>query len=40
MSDKELKKYIINMVNQIDNPVFLKYIFNYAHKFFIKRSGK
>lgn len=40
MSNEEYKKYIIEMIQKINNPEHLKRIFNYVHKFFIRRTGK
>lgn len=40
MENEEYKCYIIEMVKKIDNNYFLKRIFNYVHKYFIKRTGE
>ena len=40
MNSEELKKYIIEMVQKIDDTESLKRIFNYVHKFFIRKTGK
>lgn len=40
MSNKEYKKYIIEMLDKIDDNEHLKRIFNYVHKYFIKKAGK
>ena len=40
MSNEEYKEYIIEMIQKINNPEHLKRIFNYVHKFFIRRTGK
>jgi hypothetical protein len=38
--DKETyKKFIIEMVNKIENLSHLKRIYDYVHKFFIWRTG-
>lgn len=36
MTNEEYKKYIHDMVEQIDDNVILKFIFQYVHKYFIK----
>lgn len=36
----DYKKYIIEMVKQIDDISYLKRIYDYVHKFFIRRTGK
>ena len=38
MSNEEYKEYIIEMIQKINNPEHLKRIFNYVHKFFIRRG--
>ncbi len=40
MSNKEYQKYIIEMIKKIDNNQHLKRIFNYVHKYFIRRTGE
>ena len=40
MNSEEFKKYIIEMVQKIDDTESLKRIFNYVHKFFIRKTGK
>ena len=40
MSNKEYKKYIIEMLDKIDDNEHLKRIFNYVHKYLIKKAGK
>ena len=40
MSNEEYKEYIIEMIQKINNPEHLKRIFNYVHKFFIRRTGR
>lgn len=40
MSNKEYQKYIIEMIQKIDNNQNLKRIFNYVHKYFIRRTGE
>lgn len=40
MGNEEYKKCIVAMLEQIDNSEHLKRIFNYVHKFFIKRTGE
>lgn len=34
------KKYIIEMVDKIDDISYLKRIYAYVHKFFIRRTGE
>lgn len=36
MNNEEYKKYIIEMIQKIDNDQHLKRIFNYTHKYFIE----
>lgn len=36
MTNEEYKKYIHDMVEQINNNLILKFIFQYTHKYFIK----
>lgn len=36
----DYKKYIIEMVEQINNQTHLKRIYDYIHKFFIRRTGE
>lgn len=40
MNNEEFKQYIIEMVRKIDDQESLKRIFNYVHKFFIRKTGK
>ena len=40
MNNEEYKKYIIEMIQRIDDNQHLKRIFNYVHKYFIRRTGK
>lgn len=40
MSNEEYKEYIIEMIQKINNLEHLKRIFNYVHKFFIRRTGR
>lgn len=40
MSNEEYKKYIVEMLDKINNNEHLKRIFNYVHKFYIKIAGK
>lgn len=40
MSNEKYKKYIIEMVQKIDNNRYLERIYNYVHRFFIKRTGE
>lgn len=40
MDNKEYKRCIIEMVKKIDNTLFLKRIFDYVHKYFIKKTGE
>ena len=40
MSGEEYKRYIIEMVQKIDDSKYLERIYNYVHKFFIRRTGK
>ena len=38
MSNGSYKKHIIEMVQKIDNSKYLERIFNYVHRFFIKKD--
>lgn len=38
MDNTKYKKYIIEMVQKIDNKEFLERIYNYVHRFFIKED--
>ena len=40
MDNEKYKEYIIDMVISIDNNKFLERIYNYVHKFFIRRTGE
>lgn len=40
MNNEKYKSYIIEMVKKIDNTKYLERIYNYVHKFFIKRTGE
>lgn len=40
MSNEEYKKYIFKMLEQIDNNEHLKRIFDYVHKYFLRRTGE
>ena len=40
MNKKERKELIVKMVEQIEDDIFLKRIFDYVHKYFIRRTGK
>lgn len=40
MKKEEYKKYIIEMVQKIENVEHLERIFNYVHRFFIRRTGE
>lgn len=40
MNNEEYKKYIMEMLTKIDDNQHLKRIFNYVHKYFIRRTGK
>lgn len=40
MSNEKYKKYIIEMVQKIDDSKYLERIYNYVHRFFIKRTGE
>lgn len=40
MDNEEYKKYIIEMIQHIDDNQHLKRIFNYVHKYFIRRTGE
>ena len=40
MDNESYKKYIIEMVQKIDNNKYLERIYNYVHKYFIRRTGK
>lgn len=40
MNQEKYKQYIIEMIQKIDNIKDLERIFQYVHKFFIKRTGE
>lgn len=40
MDSEKYKKYIIEMVEKIDNIEFLKRIYDYVHKYFIRKTGE
>lgn len=40
MNNEKYKKYIIEMVQKIDDSKYLERIYNYVHRFFIKRTGE
>lgn len=40
MKEEEYKQFIIEMVQKIDNVNHLKRIFDYVHRFFIRRTGE
>lgn len=40
MDSYKYKKYIVEMVQKIDDLNHLERIYNYVHKFFIRRTGK
>ena len=40
MKKEEYKKYIIEMIQKIENVEHLERIFNYVHRFFIRRTGE
>lgn len=40
MDGEKYKKYIIEMVQKIDDVIFLKRIYDYVHKYFIRRTGE
>ena len=40
MENVKYKKYIIEMVLKIDDSKYLKRIYNYVHKLFIRRTGE
>lgn len=40
MDKLQYKEYIIRMIEQIDDIDYLKRIYNYVHKFFIRRTGE
>ncbi len=40
MENEKYKKYIIEMVLKIDDNKYLKRIYNYVHKLFIRRTGE
>lgn len=40
MKKEKYKKYIIEMVQKIDDSKQLERIYNYVHRFFIRRTGK
>lgn len=39
MNKEEYKKYIVNMVQKIDDIKSLNRILNYVQKYFVKRTG-
>ncbi len=40
MSNEEYKKFIIVMIEKINDNHTLERIYKYVHKFFIRRTGK
>ena len=40
MENEKYKKYIIDMIQKIEDNKHLERIFNYVHRLFIKRTGK
>lgn len=38
MNNEKCKKYIIEMIQKIDNSKYLERIYNYVHRFFIKED--
>lgn len=38
MDDEKRKRYIIEMIQEINNSKYLERIFNYVHRFFIKKD--
>lgn len=40
MKNEKYRKYIIEMVQKIDDSKYLERIYNYVHRFFIKRTGE
>lgn len=40
MNNEEFKKYIIEMVQKINDSKSLKRIFNYVHRFFIRKTDE
>lgn len=40
MSNEEYKKNILVMLERIDSNEHLKRIFNYIHKYFIRKAGE
>lgn len=40
MDNEKYKKYIIEMVQKIDDLKYLERIYNYVHRFFIRRTGE
>ena len=40
MDNEKYIKYIIEMVQKIDNNKHLERIYNYVHRYFIKRTGE
>ena len=40
MDKLQYKEYIIKMLEKIDDVNHLKRIYNYIHKFFIRRTGE
>lgn len=39
MDKTDYKKYIIKMIEKIDDTSHLKKIYEYVHRFFIRRTG-
>lgn len=40
MDNEKYIKYIIEMVQKIDNNKYLERIYNYVHRYFIKKTGE
>ena len=40
MNNDKYKMYIIEMLQKIDNNKHLERIYNYVHKYFIRRTGE
>lgn len=40
MDNEKYKKYIIEMLQKINDNKHLERIYNYVHKYFIKRTGE
>lgn len=38
MNDEKRKRYIIEMIQEINNSKYLEWIFIYVHRFFVKKG--